>query len=363
MMRFVPLGGYLGAGKTTTMLKAAGCLQLTGERVAVITNDQGTDLIDTQMARQQIATVGEVTGGCFCCRFEELADTIIRLRKESDPTVILAEAVGSCTDLQSTVVRPLRRYYGDAIDVSPLTVLVDPARYNSFARQWHADAIETNLAYLYRHQLDEADILALNKLDLLGSDETDRISEDMQQRFPHAHVVAVSAFKSIGLHELIRLWTGLESSPERRIDIDYVRYGTAEVELAWTNQVFELASDGHGKFVAVQWVDAFLASLAGACRFRQCAVGHIKVRVWTLAGTTKASLASDEGPPTFDEQHWIETDRATVTVNARVRCAPKDLEQLLGGAVAAASEPLGVRAEGNTGSVFSPGWPVPVHRL
>jgi G3E family GTPase len=362
-MRFIPLGGYLGAGKTTAMLKVAGCLELAGERVAVITNDQGTDLVDTQMAREQVANVGEVTGGCFCCRFEDLASTIIRLGKENDPTVILAEAVGSCTDLQSTVVRPLRKYYGDAIDVSPLTVMVDPLRYRSFAREWRADAVETDLAYLYRHQLEEADILALNKIDLLEPDATAEISEDLLRHFPQAHVVAVSACKSIGLDELIRLWTSLKTSSERRVDVDYSRYGAAEAELAWTNQVFELRSDEHKRFVAVQWVDAFLASLRGACHLHQCGVGHIKVRVSTLDGTTKASLANDESPATFDEQHWVETDRATVTVNARVRCTPENLERLLLEAVAAASDSLGVRAEGNAGKVFSPGWPVPVHRL
>jgi G3E family GTPase len=362
-MRFVPLGGYLGAGKTTAMLKAAACLQRTGERVAVITNDQGTDLIDTQLARQQVTTVGEITGGCFCCRFEELADMIVWLRKENNPTMIIAEAVGSCTDLQSTVIRPLRRYYSEAIDISPLTVMVDPGRYRAFAQQWCNDATETDLAYLYRQQLDEADILALNKLDLLGSEETANLSGEIQQRFPHANVIAMSAFKDIGLEKLIQLWTRGESSSERRIDVDYIRYGSAEAELAWTNQVFELESDGRGKFVPVQWVDAFLASIGSGCRSRRCAVGHIKVRVLTLDGTTKASLANDEGPPTFDEQHWIETDHATVTVNARVRCAPKDLELLLRGAIDAACELFGLRAVKNMGKVFSPGWPVPVHRL
>jgi G3E family GTPase len=360
-MRFVPLGGYLGAGKTTAMLKAASYLEQTGERVAVITNDQGTDLIDTQLARKSTTSVSEVTGGCFCCRFEDLTDSIISLRKRSDPTVILAEAVGSCTDLQSTVVRPLRKYYGAEIDIAPLTVLLDPARYRSFALQLDTD--ETDLAYLYRQQLEEADILALNKLDLLEPNETVKISDHIQQRFPHAHFISVSALKGTGLDKLVALWTVGASSPERRINIDYVRYGAAEAELAWTNQIFQLATRGHGKFVPVEWVDSFLASLGRACRTRQCAVGHVKVRVSTPEGATKASLANDEEGPTFDEQHWIETDRATVTINARLRCAPTDLELMLEDAMAAACAPLGVEAQKSTGTIFSPGPPIPVHRL
>lgn len=362
MMRLVPLGGYLGAGKTTAMLSAAKRLEQAGERVSIVTNDQGTDLVDTQIAQHQNSAVGEITGGCFCCRFEDLTETLIRLRDEVDPTVIFAEAVGSCTDLQSTVIRPLRRFYGQDVEVSHLTVLVDPARYRAFAREWTAEATESNLAYLYRHQLDEADVLALNKLDLLNPDEVTQLSDELQRRFPHAQVVTCSARTGIGLDQLIGLWTGRSSTVDRRVDVDYNRYGTAEAELAWANQVFDLESGGRGKLHPVKWVEAFLASLGDSCRTRAYTIGHIKVRAQTLDGSTKASLTNDE-TPSFDEQHWIETDRATVTINARVKCAPKALELILEEAVQAASEALDVCADRKRGTVFSPGWPVPVHRL
>src|SRR5882672_63429 len=113
MLRFVPIGGFLGAGKTTTMLKIGQMLEARGERVAVVTNDQGANLVDTELSRSANLTgVGEITGGCFCCKFDDLAAVIRELRGEVDPTVIIAEAVGSCTDLQATVVRPLRQLHG-----------------------------------------------------------------------------------------------------------------------------------------------------------------------------------------------------------------------------------------------------------
>jgi len=136
-MRVVLVGGFLGAGKTTTMLAAARLLEARGERVAVITNDQGTDLVDTrlaQLAGERAGRVAEVTGGCFCCRFDDLADTIARVQRDHDPMVVLAEAVGSCTDLQSTVVRPLRHFYAGRLDVSSLTVVLDPIRYAALSR-------------------------------------------------------------------------------------------------------------------------------------------------------------------------------------------------------------------------------------
>jgi hypothetical protein len=47
--------------------------------------------------------VGEVAGACFCCNFNELTSTVEQLGSDQRPEIILAEPVGSCTDLVATV--------------------------------------------------------------------------------------------------------------------------------------------------------------------------------------------------------------------------------------------------------------------
>lgn len=82
---FIILGGFLGAGKTTAIRRLVDHLSNQGIRSAVITNDQGTALVDTQLLRNCGVTVGEVTGGCFCCRFDELKNAAHFLRRMLDP--------------------------------------------------------------------------------------------------------------------------------------------------------------------------------------------------------------------------------------------------------------------------------------
>ncbi len=106
-MRFVMIGGFLGAGKTTTIGRLAATYQQLGQRVGIVTNDQATDLVDTHTLRSQGFEVGEVAGACFCCNFNELTETVASLESQQRPDVILAEPVGSCTDLVATVVQPL----------------------------------------------------------------------------------------------------------------------------------------------------------------------------------------------------------------------------------------------------------------
>ena len=110
--RYIMIGGFLDAGKTTAVARLARHLTERGQRVGLITNDQGRELVDTKMLRSQGFATEEIPGGCFCCRFNSLVDAAGKLTAESRPDVFIAEPVGSCTDLVATVTYPLRRMYG-----------------------------------------------------------------------------------------------------------------------------------------------------------------------------------------------------------------------------------------------------------
>src|SRR5688500_9226332 len=95
--RYVMIGGFLGTGKTTAVLRLAERLAARGVRVGLITNDQSTGLVDTAFLGAHGFDVEEITGGCFCCRFGSLLEAAERLSAESRPDVFIAEPVGSCT--------------------------------------------------------------------------------------------------------------------------------------------------------------------------------------------------------------------------------------------------------------------------
>src|SRR5215475_5229459 len=126
--RYYMIGGFLGAGKTTAVAALAQHLTQSGRRVGLITNDQGSELVDTAMLRARGFTTEEIPGGCFCCRFNSLVDAAQKLTDATKPDAFVAEPVGSCTDLVATVSYPLRRIYGEQFVIAPLSVLVDPIR-------------------------------------------------------------------------------------------------------------------------------------------------------------------------------------------------------------------------------------------
>src|SRR3977135_3551703 len=166
---YIMVGGFLGAGQTTAMLRLAEYLTSQGRRVGLITNDQSHGLVDTSIVTARGYPVQEITGGCFCCRFNSLTDAADRLARDARPDVFLAEPVGSCTDLRATVQYPLRRLYGDDYRVAPLSVLVDPVRAARILGLEPGRTFSPKVLYVYEKQLEEADLIVINKSDLLNN--------------------------------------------------------------------------------------------------------------------------------------------------------------------------------------------------
>jgi hypothetical protein len=215
------VGGFLGAGKTTLLLRAARELQQSGMRVAIITNDQGGSLVDTRLAESAGIATEEVVGGCYCCRFSDFIASAERLLVHA-PHVILAEPVGSCIDISATTLQPVRRLYGDRFRLAPFTVLVDPAR----AQELLAADADPSLAYLFRNQLEEADLVCVTKSDLHAEPPA----------LPGGYVLRLSARTGEGVSEWLReLLGGGRQVATRTLEVDYDVYAGAEASLGWLN--------------------------------------------------------------------------------------------------------------------------------
>jgi hypothetical protein len=237
----VPIGGFLGAGKTTLILVAARLLRQQGLKPAAILNDQGDELVDTAYARARDLDVSEVTGGCFCCRFSDFLDAAGELSRYA-PDVIFAEPVGSCTDLSATILQPLKSGYLDRYRLAPLTVLVDPGRATEEAR-------DPNIDFLFERQIAEADLVAFSKCDRYTS--IPRLPHGRGSVTAEKEMRYLSAFDGRGVAAwLDEILSGAIPVGREILDIDYEEYARAEASLGWLNwsasiEVFPALSPAH----------------------------------------------------------------------------------------------------------------------
>jgi len=210
-VQLIFVGGFLGAGKTTLLWRAAELLMKRGKRVGLITNDQAPGLVDTKWLSEKGLNVREVAGSCFCCNFPALIEAAESLRS-LDPDVLIGEPVGSCTDLSATILQPLKDKFGDRFVLSPLSVLADPLRLRDVLND-SGDAFHASAAYIFRKQLEEADLLVINKMDLISREEGDRLEQLVAARLPRAIVRRLSAWTGEGLESVCEVFFWRDASP------------------------------------------------------------------------------------------------------------------------------------------------------
>ncbi|HEV3083417.1 MAG TPA: GTP-binding protein [Gemmataceae bacterium] len=358
-LRFLMVGGFLGAGKTTALARLARHYMSRGLRVGLVTNDQAQDLVDTNSLRGQGFPVEEVAGACFCCRFNDLVDKARELETKQKPDVILAEPVGSCTDLVATVVQPLKDLYGQSFQVAPYAVLFKPSHGLRILRE-ESSGFSPKAAYIFRKQLEEADAILINRIDELQAGELAELTHLLEEQFPGAPVLRVSAKTGQGFDALVQLLDQEGDFGRRILDIDYDTYAEGEAELGWLN------CSAHMTFAQPAALDDLLidivTGLRDALNSQQLEVAHLKA-IGLCEGTFGvANLVSSATAAELSLPSRAHVPEAEVIVNARVAMDPVQLEELVRGKVQEVAQRRQAQARLRTMQSFRPGRPQPTHR-
>lgn len=364
--RYIMIGGFLGAGKTTSIQQFAKHLDSQGVKVGLITNDQGVGLVDTALGRSNRFPVEEIAGGCFCCRFNSLIDAAANLSIETRPDVFLAEPVGSCTDLVATVSLPLQQIYGQDYLVAPLSVIIDPVRALRVFGLDDGRKLSANVCYIYEKQLEEAEIIVINKCDLIDAGRLGQLKEALAARFPQARVITMSAREKTNLDEWFEAVLTGESSPLRVMDVDYERYGHGEAMLGWLNTTLELTAE-EDEFDGNALLQELAASLRARLGARDIEIAHLKMILTSGDDPYEVgsiNLVRSDDQPHSSHRLTEPLESGELSLNIRAEAAPETLETATAAALAEVFASLpGVRHAATHMAAFQPGFPTPVHRV
>jgi len=196
-MRIVILSGFVGSGKTTLLLRLAAYLKTltVGEakrlaRVAIIENEIGSVGIDTKALGASGLEVREMLSGCVCCSLQEnLAFTIAELATTIAPDWLLIEATGLASGSQ--VAEGIRTSASIQTQITSL-VLVDAQRL---------EGLLAKAEMMVRRQLVGADVLLLNKVDLLTDDQLETVRRTLRGLQPEARIIELSAASGIAVEQ------------------------------------------------------------------------------------------------------------------------------------------------------------------
>jgi G3E family GTPase len=361
------IGGFLGAGKTTAVAQLAASLHARGFRVGLITNDQGSGLVDTSVLRARGFATEEIPGGCFCCRFNSLVDAADKLTTASRPDIFIAEPVGSCTDLVATVTYPLRRIYGDRFAIAPLSVVLDPQRAQRVfgLGDGQGRAFSDKVLYIYRKQLEEADLIVINKCDTLNASDLAALQSALARAYPQAEVLTVSARRGDGLDAWFARLLAQDQVARRVMEVDYEVYADGEARLGWLNATVQLSSAK--EFDA----NAVLARIAADIQARVNASGgeiaHLKMTFSPEGGLNDlaaVNLVRSDFVPELGLRLDQPVTGGQLIVNLRAEAAPEALKSAVEAALASSGGLFpSLSARIDHLEHFRPGKPQPTHRV
>jgi G3E family GTPase len=363
--RYVMIGGFLGAGKTTAVSRLAAHLSAQGLRVGLITNDQGNQLVDTAMLASHGFPVEEISGGCFCCRFNSLVDAAKKLSTATRPDVFIAEPVGSCTDLVATVSYPLRRIYRDEFAIAPLSVLVDPVRARRVFGLAEGGRFSDKVTYIYHKQLEEADLIVINKCDLVSAEQLEQLRAALRKEFPRTKLAEISARHGAGLEDWFQQIITGQQSARPAMAVDYELYAEGEALLGWLNATVELSAGApfDGNAVLKEFAAAMQQHLA-----RQGAeIAHLKMTLDPEGGIgdlAVINLVRNDYVAELSQELQDPLQAGQLIINVRAEVAPEILKAALEEALKSCVKAnAGVRAMLEHLEFFQPGKPQPTHRI
>jgi len=294
-----------------------------GKKVGLISNDQAADLVDTAFLQQSGGVTSEVSGSCFCCNYNGFVSAIEDIRIKNEVDVIIAEPVGSCTDLSATIIQPLKDLQKEELEVAPLSVLIDPSRLVAIFN--NTNTMHESTEYILSKQLEEADFIVINKIDLLDENEINNLIKLAKERWENAEVFAISGKIGTNLEEWISSVLNSSKSGTLLLDIDYDKYAEGEAVLGWLNTKIKLSG------IEYDWenyAEKTLKSLSNRFKKENAAVGHVKLIIDDGENFIIGNITGTNYIPDL-KGNIDRSNEVSMILNARVEMNHDDLEKII----------------------------------
>lgn len=172
------LFGFLGSGKTT-LAKHLLAERGSDMKTAVIVNEFGEVGVDGEILRGNNVDVVELNSGCLCCTLRgSLMLAVEELREKAKVERVIVEATGVAQP--GELLETLADAKGEALDIGPLVTVVDTFKFPKLMAM---------LGDFYGDQIENADIIVMNKIDLVTSAQLEEVTRQVREMNSHAELV------------------------------------------------------------------------------------------------------------------------------------------------------------------------------
>lgn len=348
--RFVILGGYLGAGKTTLATALARKLSSeNGLSVAVITNDQGELLVDTEFVKNAGFDVRSVTGGCFCSDLPQFIKHARGLVEMNRPDIIIVEPIGTSTNIISSVILPIRSMCPGEFSIAPLLIVIDGTRITELLAKGQGFGLGGG-KMIPRSQVSEAEMVLVSKLDLMENHEVENVIERLRSEVPEANVITFSSHSGENLDKIKDVLLSNQESVKIREADDGRLFATERADLGWYNA--NAAIDAKERLDTHAFITAIFRNVSEC--FDSDRITHLKVLVESDSMAAKMSLVGSSLQIDGIRGGRYMSGRGKVVINARIMGTPQELRKALSTSITSAARDMNIAFDEISEASFSP---------
>ncbi|MGH2643375.1 MAG: GTP-binding protein, partial [Chitinophagaceae bacterium] len=265
---------------------------------------------------------------------------------------------GSCTDIIATVIKPLQKFHPELKIIlsvfADATILLNMAEDIPFC-------FDDDVNYIYEKQLEEADLLVINKKDLLDDLQLQSLKKKVNKAFSHKKTVFQNSLKENDIEQWLNMLDNFDSNMDRNsLEINYDKYGAGEAKLAWLDDEVKIISEtGDANELAVRLINCMYEKI----QQKNHPIGHLKFFIKAGGRQRKISFTSLLDPKLKQTPSFIRLEELDLLINARIQTDPERLKAIFSAAIKEVSRKDGDKIISKSLSVFQPGYPKPEHRI
>ena len=330
--RFMVVSGFLGAGKTTSMIAFTEYINKNIGKAAIISNDLAAkNLVDADYTSTTGCYVTPITGDCICYQTETLVERLRRIRAMEKADIVMSDIPGCGVGALDHVYHKLHNDYEAEFELAPFMVITDPERLRMIMPEKADINLPKEMIYLLDSQIKEADVIVLNKIDLLTGEEIEKFVDFLKTACPDTPVFAISAKEKRNIKDVVEYIM----SHKARLKIVDIGYGgpefvAAESKLSWYNRRFYLKTRNGSKTDFNDCIDSFIETVRTKLIEHDRNVPHLKI--FAVGGEndfSKASLLGVDYDTEYDKTMQKNHSKLRAVVNARAACESQMLLRIM----------------------------------
>jgi G3E family GTPase len=312
MMKCIIIGGFLGSGKTTLIQKLVEHSGKQGQKTAVIVNEIGEIGIDGDTISEGKTEIREITSGCVCCTLRvSMEYTLRNLMASYNPDTVIIEPTGIAFPGQ--IKRNIESMEIPGVTFAPIMNLVDAGCLSQETGE---------LQNFMKNQIEEAELLGINKVELINCEKLLEICLLLRKLNPRARMLHFSARQG---GEKFDKFLGLLNKTSRRKITEGRKNSIQMSGVSSYSSEFEITPQEISLETAVSVSEQILNNIKNRVKeLNPEFTGHIKLSFTHEGNFVKGSVTSAHRFPEIEILKKEKNARSKVKVLSAVTLVPQD---------------------------------------